>query len=113
MVTIKTIALGCAAATACVVSVPATAGVKTKPVYYHDLDLASAKGQERLQARINNAVVQVCGSPRAFSLPEKADLARCEAQARASAMPKVERTIARYQDGKRLAAKEQAAIVGN
>jgi UrcA family protein len=113
MVNIKTIALACAAAAAVAVSAPAVAGVKTKPVYYHDLDLSSAKGQQRLQTRIKNAVTQVCGNPRAFSLPEKADRARCEAEALAAATPKVERTIARYQEGKRLAANEPSAIVGN
>lgn len=113
MVTIKTIALGCAAVAAFAVSAPAVAGEKTKPVYYQDLDLSSAKGQERLQTRIKNAVTQVCGSPRAFSIAERADRARCEAEAMASAMPQVERTIASYQEGKRVAAKEQTAIVGN
>jgi UrcA family protein len=113
MVTIKNIALSCAAAAAMAVSVPAVAGVKTKPVYHHDLDLSSANGQERLQTRIKNAVTQVCGSPRAFSLQEKADVAQCEAEATSAATPKVARTIARYQDRKRLAVNENTAIVGN
>lgn len=113
MVNFKTIALGCAAAAAVAVSAPAVAGVKTKTVYYDDLDLSTSKGQTSLQTRIKNAVTQVCGTPRAFSLPERADLARCEAEARAAATPKVERTIARYQERKRLAANQPGAIVGN
>lgn len=113
MVNFKTIALSCAAAAAVAVSAPALAGVKSKPVYYHDLDLSTSKGQERLQARIKNAAVQVCGTPQAFSMAEKIDLARCKAEAMATAMPKVERTIALYEASKRLAANQPAAIVGN
>ena len=113
MVNFKTIALSCAATAAVAVSAPAVAGVKTKSVYYHDLDLSTLNGQTRLQTRIKNAVTQVCGTPRAFSLPEKVAQARCEAEAIAAATPKVERTIARYQESKRLAVSQPAAIVGN
>ena len=112
MVTFKKLALSCAAAAVMAVSAPAVAGVKTKPVYYNDLDLSSTAGQQRLQTRVKYAVRQVCGSPRAFGLAEKADLKRCEANAMAKAMPKAEQTIARYKDAKRLAANE-SAIVGN
>lgn len=113
MVTFKKLALSFAAAAVVAASAPAMAGVKTKSVEYHDLDLASPQGQARLQTRVKYAVKQVCGSPRAFSIAEKIDLARCEADAMANAMPKAERTIARYKDAKRLAANESPAIVGN
>ena len=113
MVNFKTIALSCAAAAAVAVSAPAVAGVKTKAVNYGDLDLSTAKGQARLQTRIKGAIKQVCGNPRALSLPEKTDLARCEANAMASAMQNIERTIARYKESKRLASNQAAPVVGN
>jgi UrcA family protein len=112
MVTFKNIALSCVAAATLAVSAPASAEAQSKPVFYHDLDLSSVKGQERLQIRIKNAVTEVCGA-HAFGLAERADRARCQAEAIAAATSEVERTIARYQDSKRLAANERAAIVGN
>lgn len=112
MVTLKKLALGCAAAAAVAATTPAMADVKTTSVNYQDLDLSSPQGEARLQTRIKYAVKKVCGSPRAFSLAEKQDLARCEANALAAATPKVERTVARYKDARRLAANE-SAIVGN
>ena len=112
MVSFKTIALSTAVAVLAA-SAPALAEVKTKPVHYDDLDLSSAKGQQRLATRVQSAVKAVCGNPRAFSLAEKMDLANCKRDALASAMPKVERTVARYQESRRLAANEQTAIVGN
>ena len=113
MIILKKLALSCAAAAVVAAATPAMAGHNTKSVEYQDLDLSSPHGQARLQTRVKYAVKQVCGTPRAFSLAEKADLAQCEAQAIAKAMPKAERTIARYKDAKRLAANESAAIVGN
>jgi UrcA family protein len=111
MVTFKKLALACAAV-AVATATPAMADWQTTSVDYQDLDLSSAKGQARLHTRIKYAVKKVCGSPRAFSLAEKQDLARCEAAAMAKATSKAERTIARYKDAKRLAANE-SAIVGN
>ena len=113
MVTIQRIALGCAAAAAFAVSVPAIAEEPSKAVYYQDLDLSSAKGQERLQTRIRSAVNQVCGSQNVVSLAEKMKRLRCKTEAMAAATPKVEQTIANYQGRKRLAANERTAIVGN
>ncbi len=112
MVSFKTIALGSAAALLAA-SAPAMADVKTKQVQYRDLDLSSAAGQQRLATRIKSAVKSVCGDPRALTLAEKQDLARCQREALESAMPKAERTIARYKETKRLAANETSAIVGN
>ncbi len=113
MVTLKKLALGCAAVAAVAAATPAMADVKTTSVDYQDLDLSSPKGQARLHTRIKYAVKKVCGSPSAFSLAEKRDLARCVADAMAAATPKAERTIARYNDAKRLAVNESEAIVGN
>lgn len=112
MVNFKKLALSCAAVAAVAAITPAMAGHKTKSVEYQDLDLSLRHDQARLQTRVKYAVKQVCGTPRAFSLAEKSDLARCEADAMAAAMPKAERTIARYKDSKRLAASE-SAVVGN
>lgn len=112
MVSFKTIALSSAAALLAV-SAPAMADVNTRQVEYRDLDLSSAAGQKRLTTRIKSAVKSVCGDPRALSLDEKQDFARCQRDALESAMPKVERTIARYKETKRLAANEPSAIVGN
>ena len=113
MVTFQKIALGCAVAATFAVSTAALAEVPSKPVYYQDLDLSSSKGQERLQTRIRSAVNQVCGSQNVIGLAEKVQRLRCKAEAMAAATPEVEQTIARYQDGKRLAANENVAIVGN
>jgi UrcA family protein len=112
MVSFKTIALSTAAALLAA-SAPAMAGVKSRPVQYKDLDLSSAAGQQRLEARIKSAVKSVCGDPRAYSLAEKQDRARCQRDALESAMPKAERTIARYKETIRMAANEPSAIVGN
>lgn len=112
MFSFKTIALSTAAALLAV-SAPAMAGVKNKQVQYRDLDLSSAAGQKRLETRIRSAVKSVCGNPRAVSLAEKQDLLRCQRDALANAMPKLESTIARYKESNRLAANESSAIVGN
>ena len=40
-------------------------------------------------------------------------MARCQRDAMESAMPKADRTIARYTETKRVAANERPAIVGN
>lgn len=60
----------------------------TVPVEYSDLNLASAKGQKRLERRIRNAVREVCGAPvpatgTRLRTPE---VARCMALARAGAL---------------------------
>ena len=116
MVTPKTIALSCVAAAVIAVSTPAAANWKAKAVEHEDLNLSTAAGQQRLATRIKSAVKQVCASPSAFTLAEKRDLARCEGDAMTSAMPKVERTIARYKQAQRMAANDKndkSAIVGN
>lgn len=111
MVSFKMITLSTAAALLSV-SAPALADVKTKQVQYNDLDLSGTAGQQRLATRVKSAFKAVCGTaPR--SLSEKQDWANCVRDSEVSAMPKVERTIARYQETKRLAANERSAIVGN
>ena len=112
MVTLKKMALSCAAVAAVAAATPAMADVNTTLVRYQDLDLLSSQGEARLQMRIKSAIKRVCGTPRAFTLAEKRDLARCQVNALAAATPKAERTIARFKDARRLAANE-SAIVGN
>lgn len=112
MVSFKTIALTTAAALLAA-SAPAMAEIKSKPVQYSDLDLSSAAGQKRLATRIKSAVKSVCGSSRTISLAEKLDHERCKRDALESALPKADRTIARYKETKRMAANEPSAIVGN
>lgn len=94
----------------------ATPGVlewKDKAVEHEDLDLSTAKGQERLKTRVNQAVKQVCGSPRAISLQDRMDQSRCEADAIARAMPKAEHTVAMYKEKQRLAVRDDGTIAGN
>lgn len=113
MATPKLLTMTILAATSLAVSTPALADWKTKSVDYGDLDLSSAKGQERLMTRVKQAVKQVCGSPRAFTIKERADRLRCEVDATARAMPEAQKTIAAYVDSRRLAAREGGAVVGN
>lgn len=69
---------------------------RAKRVAHRDLDLSLPQDQSSLHARIRSAAKNVCG-PRGFSRTEKVDIARCEAEALAIAMPKVERSIMRAQ----------------
>lgn len=101
------------AATALAISAPASADWQTKEVGHEDLDLSTAKGQERLKTRVKQAVKQVCESPRALTLKEKLDQRRCESDAIARAMPKAEQTIAAYVQSRQLASLDNSAITGN
>lgn len=113
MATPKLFSLSVLAASALAISTPAMADWKTKEVQYEDLDLATAKGQERLKTRVKQAVKQVCGSPRAITLQERLDQTNCEKNAMANAMPKAEQTIAAYLENRRFASREAIPIVGN
>lgn len=113
MATPKLFSFSILAASALAISTPAMADWKTKEVQYEDLDLATAKGQERLKTRVKQAVKQVCGSPRAITLQERLDQNNCETAAIARAMPKAEQQIAAYAETRRLAARDGTAIVGN
>jgi UrcA family protein len=113
MATPKLFATTLLAATALAISAPVSADWKTKEVGHEDLDLSTAKGQERLKTRVRQAVKQVCGSPRAFTLKERNDQNRCEKDAIARAMPKAEQTIAAYVQNRQLASLDNATIVGN
>jgi UrcA family protein len=113
MATPKLFTLSLLAASALAISSPAMADWKTKEVGHADLDLSTAKGQERLKTRVKFAVKQVCGSPRAFTLNERMDQYNCEKNAIARAMPKAEQAIAAYMENRKFAAREDKVIVGN
>lgn len=113
MATPKLFSLSILAASALAISTPAMADWKTKAVEHADLDLASAKGQERLKTRVKQAVKQVCSSPRAITFKERMDQSRCISESMARAMPEAEQTIAAYLDNRRLASRDDKAIVGN
>ena len=74
---------------------------RTKRIALKDLDLSLPENQASLHARIRSAAKKVCG-PRGFSRTEKLNIARCEADALALAMPKVERSIMRAQQTLRI-----------
>lgn len=67
-----------------------------RAVEYSDLDLATQAGQSKFKARIMRAVRGVCALPSAKTAFERADQAACETKAKATAMKKAERTIARH-----------------
>lgn len=68
------------------ISTPVAAQEQKKSVVvrYDDLNLASAAGRERLTARVNRALQQVCDSRPHYrqTLSERADALECEADAR-------------------------------
>jgi UrcA family protein len=113
MATPKLFSLSMLAASALAISSPAMAERKTKEVRYEDLDLSTAKGQERLMTRIKQAVKQVCASPQPITLKERVDQASCKKDAIAHASPKAERAIAAYLEHRRFASREDTAIIGN
>lgn len=113
MATPKLFATTLLAAFALAISVPAAAGWKSKEVGHEDLDLATPKGQDRLKTGVKQAVKQVCGGSRAFTLKERKDQSRCQNEAMSRAMPKAERTIAAYLQNRQLASLGDKAMVGN
>ena len=99
----KLILLSLTVASSLLATAPAMADTKTKQVRHADLDLSSSAGQERLQTRIKQAVKQVCGSPRGFTMKERQDQRSCEENALKQAVPQGERIIAAYMEKRRLA----------
>ena len=99
----KLIMLSLTVASTLVAAAPATAGWKSKDVRFADLDLSTDAGRDRLQMRIKQAVKQVCGAPRAFTLNEREDQRLCEKESLRRATPESERVIAAYMEKRRLA----------
>ena len=95
------------------ISAPVSAQPISKSVAYGDLDLSSAKGQQRLEKRIKYAASSVCGERRSQPTPikERKIVAECKAQAMQSAMSEARIAIANYkQNG---LAMGSFAVVGN
>jgi UrcA family protein len=113
MATPKLFATTLLAAATLAISTPASADWKTKAVGHEDLDLSTAKGQQRLMTRVKQAAKQVCASPRAITLKERIDQTQCEKDALARSLPKAEQTIAAYKSNRQLAAASTKAVVGN
>ena len=99
----KLIMLSLTVASTLVAAAPATAGWTSKNVRYADLDLSTDAGRDHLQMRIKQAVKQVCGAPRAFTLSERADQRLCEKDSLLRAAPEGERIITAYMEKRRLA----------
>ncbi len=83
-----------------VVDQPAPMVMKTKRITHRDLDLSSSAARTTLLMRVQSAVRHVC-NPRGFSRSEKQDIAQCEFDATARAMPKVDSLILRAQETSR------------
>lgn len=99
-------------ASAMAVSVPASAEPFRQVVRYDDLDLATAKGQKRLESRLRSAVRKMCTIPgQTGSL-----IVRVNEDCMNTEMAKVEKkakvAIAEYK-AKRALARNDDAIVGN
>lgn len=103
MATPKLILLSLTVASSLIAAAPAMADMKTTEVRHADLDLSSPAGRDRLQLRIKQAVKQVCGSPRGFTIKERQDQRACERDALTRAAPEGERIIAAYMEKRRLA----------
>lgn len=106
MATPKLFQVAMIAASALALSTPAMAEWKTVAVQHEDLDLSTAKGQERLKTRVKSAVQRVCASPRAITLKERIDQNNCEKDSLARAMPKAEQRIAAYAESRRVALRD-------
>ncbi|MFN3451291.1 MAG: UrcA family protein [Sphingorhabdus sp.] len=113
MATPKLILLSVTAMASLAAAAPAMADSKTKEVRHADLDLSSAAGRDRLALRIKQAVKQVCGTPRGFTIEERQDQKACEKQAHLRAAPESARIIAAYMDKRRLAFEDTARVGTN
>lgn len=75
--------------------------VSSKVVRYDDLNLADARGRERLETRVRTAANAVCGTREALTLEEKQAALACRNSAIASTKPQVAAAVLRA--GPRLA----------
>ncbi|ENY81409.1 UrcA family protein [Sphingopyxis sp. MC1] len=74
----------------------------TATIRIDDLKLTSAKGRERLEARVHSAARQICATS-ARGLAARNSENACMATALAAAKPQMERAIARADGGTQLA----------
>jgi len=84
----------------------------TQIVEYSDLDLSTAKGQERLETRIKSAVRSVCRERDARSIVEQRLVKQCKLAATSAAMRDAKVVVANYQQNRRMAS-GSPPIVGN
>ena len=113
MATPKHMMLSLTLASAVLVTTPAMATAKTQEVRHADLDLSSAEGRTRLDTRIRQAVKQVCGAPRGWTLAERQDQQNCEAAAYRKVGPMRERIVAAYLETRGLAFDSRASVATN
>jgi len=71
----------------------------TAHVRYADLNLRSAEGLRRLQARVRTAAERLCPGSRATALGERREGLVCRDAAIAGAAPQVRRAVAEYGAG--------------
>jgi UrcA family protein len=96
MATPKTILPLSVACVMLAVASPASAEMRTTEVRVNDLNLANPAGQQELESRIERAIKNVCRSNNAKDLSERKDVARCQANARSSAVAQADARIAAY-----------------
>ena len=113
MATPKHMMISLTFASAVMVTTPTMANAKTQEVRHADLDLSSAEGRTRLDTRIRQAVKQVCGTPRGWTLAERQDQQNCEVAAYRQVAPTRERIVAAYLEKRGLAFDSRASVATN
>ncbi|MEW6577479.1 UrcA family protein [Sphingorhabdus buctiana] len=88
--------MAAAAVSATLAAAPVSAADRHQKVQYDDLDLSTEAGQSIFKSRVIRAVRNVCAFPQARTSFERLDQVQCEARAKAAAMSKAEKTIARH-----------------
>lgn len=79
-------------------------------VFYGDLNLASASGQERFARRIQTAAVQMCGDASIRDLRQQRGVAQCHAAAMDSAKAQFETAVNHARTATRLASTAPAVF---
>jgi UrcA family protein len=82
--------------TSMALAVPAYAGERSVEVRISDLDLARPSAQAKLQERVTRAVRNVCRSQSSRAISERAEVQRCETEARAKANMQISARIAEH-----------------
>ena len=113
MATPKHMMLSLTLASAVMVTTPAMAQIKTQEVGYADLDLSTAEGRARLEMRIKQAVKQVCGTPRGWTLAERQDRQKCETAAYRKVAPAHDRIVTAYLEKRGLAFDGRSSVANN
>lgn len=101
----------CSAALA--VTAPAHAGERSVKVSVDGLDLARPSAQAKLQARVTRAARSVCRSGDSRQVSERADVKRCEAQAKASADTQIADRVAEHKMQRNLAQRARVKVASD